>query len=299
MEEQPRLSNLTISKHLLLEHAEVYEPIERDIRARLTDDLSDIVREELLGLLVIAILKQSIVETGNLRNTTESYFRLVLQIERDLRRGWKQNRKKRSHLLMYQTFLNIASTRLYYIEFLYGRINQTNQSDRARVMRKDFELRNATSDGRYLRQITLLFQKYMTHYGTSFGYLFFSMIAQVLIFAGIFFINDALKVTGFVISGRVVESFDYYAYMSLITFSNLQLRSSVTVRRVRLTTLLAARTNLIVFERFRKFCRHSRGVFAAPFLVHRTTGYGLTTVLAARTNLIVFERFRRFCRKKL
>lgn len=224
------LSNSEIQNALLYEgDHELLQKIEKQLQERLARMDDGMTKADLMGLLVIAMLKKNIVETNQTKKIFKEYIALIKEVDSDFRCAPKKSATEaRSSSVLYKIFLTLTIQRCIYIESLLAKMRSMDSLDIVRITRYSLEIRLAQEEKNTVRQVALVFYKYSTLFGTSFLVLLSFILLVVLFFASIFYAYDFFHAAHPAIStiGKL-DSFDYYFYVSMATFSNLGVDTSL------------------------------------------------------------------------
>lgn len=204
-----------------------FEKIEKFLKIKIKNEKYLPMKQELILLLLICLLKKNAIESNEMRFFFDELIAMILKLKTDLSKQYKKDNNQQTKILL-DVFYKTNIYRLYFLEILYIKVNLTDRSQKIRVLRKDLERADSFYRAHYWAYFWLLLDKLFSNYGTNFWYLFWVLIFLTYLFWLIFrfddvFINPEIHYVGI----DQIQSFWYYVYISLTTITNLWADSSM------------------------------------------------------------------------
>lgn len=194
--------------------------IEKYLKNKIRKETDAIVKQELLLLLLITLLRKNNIENTEMSELFFEFIDLSRQIETHLLKIYNKNKDKVSKMYI-DVFYRTNIYRLFTLERLYNNLNISNRASEVRVLRKDFQKNESFTKWRYSRYAWMLLDKIFSNYWTSFWHLLYVIIIIVFFFGLSYYAVDGITWDYLVWWNWQLERLDYYIYISLATFSNL------------------------------------------------------------------------------
>lgn len=215
------------------------ESIEKILKIRIKNEKFLPVKQELILLLLMCLLKKNTIETNQMKIFYENLLTSLKTVKKKLEEDYKKNNTQANRIML-DVFFKTNIYRLYFLELLYKQINLNSRAQSIRVLRKNLQKDDALFRKKYISYFWFLAEKVFSNYWTSFWYLWIIVWSITFLCACLMFIEDHRLISQWeeplvwlmaewcnvknvfdVKECRQYMWFDHYLYVSIATVSNL------------------------------------------------------------------------------
>jgi len=209
--------------------------IEKHLKWKISNWNNEIVRQEILLMLLITLLRKNKIENNEMKNYFLTFYNITLKVEKYLFDNYKKNNDFASKMLI-DVFYTTNIYNLLILEKLYKENWLLSKADKVKVLRKDLERNNYFFKKDIKKLVWSWTEKLLTNYWTSFWYLFSFTFLSIIIFWFFYMVNDMITPHPYVCgedcikvcntwdvdcSPKTLKNYFYYFYVSMVTMSNL------------------------------------------------------------------------------
>lgn len=225
--------------------SEYLEYTERKLKIKYTKEKDIYIRQEILFFLLLCLLKKNKIEDIDMLKYYKDFIILTQKLEKSVNKNlWASNSK--FNKLMFDVFYKTNIYRLFFLESHYKSINLSSKADWIKVLRKWLERREYYVRKEYIKYFNNLFDNVLTKHWTSFWNLATVWLLIILWFWFWFYLIDFFSEEKH-IWFWVLETIDFYLYLSIWTFSNLWVDANTPTLFIRSLFALIQTLWLIIF----------------------------------------------------